>query len=102
MGKHHGWSGGRENVGNSLYCSFCGENKGKQCSQKCSEERDLYPAADGNGVDRRALLFHISGDGLTKRVMTILEIEVSSLTVKEEASIFPFPLQPKCPTSNTF
>ena len=58
--------------------------------------------ADGNGVDRRALLFHISGDGLTKGVMTILEIEVSSLTVKEEASIFPFPLQPKCPTSNTF
>lgn len=54
-----------------------GENNGEQCSQKCSntvKKEICIQDADGNGVDRRALLFHIFGDGLTKRVMTILEI----------------------------
>lgn len=30
MGKTYGWSGGRENVGKSLYCGFCRKSKAKK------------------------------------------------------------------------
>lgn len=46
---------------------------GKEYSQKCSEGV-LSEMQNGNRGHRKALLFHIFGDGLIKGVMTIFEM----------------------------